>query len=387
MIPLSLRLAGKGLRWRLRKVAVTFAGVAFAVAALVVLESIMIGVGDTMIRNAVEVSSGHVHAEWPAGVTVADDLVARAEAIPSVRAALRRNRAVGTLAANNNLVPVTLRGVDPDRERSETIFADTVTEGEYLSRPGDLLIGSHAAARLGLSVGDEVSFLRGPLGPLEFRVGGIFSIGSRYLDEKMGFVRREDLPDGDGLLTLFLENPEVADAAAAALADIAPPQADVMTWEELLPELVQLIGLNRVSMNVVLTLALLILAFGVANTVFVSVSERTREFGVMLAMGARPWGLIRLVLAETFMLVCAAGLAGVALGAGVSALWAQWGLDLSRWTSKNPYFIVSGVVYPRLTVDSLILPLVVAAICGLLAGWFPARRAGRINVVDALRNL
>ena len=118
------------------------------------------------------------------------------------------------------------------------------------------------------------------------------------------------------------------------------------------------------------------------------VSGRTRELGILKAMGMSPRGIMLLVLAETGLLVGAGALAGVALGAGLAAA-CSWGggVDLTRWTSMNPLFAGSGIVYPQLTAASVVLPLAVIVSCGLLAGLLPARRAGRISVTAALRTL
>jgi ABC-type antimicrobial peptide transport system permease subunit len=161
--------------------------------------------------------------------------------------------------------------------------------------------------------------------------------------------------------------------------------AAVQTWRQTMPELVQLISLNQVSINVVLGLALLILAFGVSNTAFMSVGERTREMGILKAMGARPMQIAAGVLGETLAMVFLAGLVGVALGAAAAHVWSLVGLDLGRWTSANRHFLLSGVIYPRTTAYAVLLPGLVAVACGLLAGILPAVRAARINVVQALR--
>jgi len=137
----------------------------------------------------------------------------------------------------------------------------------------------------------------------------------------------------------------------------------------------------------VLALAMGILAFGIANAAYISVSERLREFGILKAMGVTPRGIMMLVQGEILLLVGLAGLAGVALGAGASLLWAQGGIDLSRWTSANRHFIASSVIYPRLVIRALGLPMLVAIACGVLAGSLPARRGGRGSVVAALRHI
>ena len=154
-----------------------------------------------------------------------------------------------------------------------------------------------------------------------------------------------------------------------------------------MPEVVQLVSLNGVSMGILLLLASLILAFGVSNTAFVSVADRIGEFGVLKTVGLTPRAVSLLVIGETLGLVLSAGALGLGIGFGVSWTFSFSGIDLSAWTSENRHFVASGVVFPRVTAMGLALPVGVALACGALASLLPARRAGRVSVVEALRSL
>jgi len=380
MMGFAAKLVLRAICGRFRKSAVTFLGVALAVASLVTLEAIMEGVSDTMVRNSVALHHGHVLASWPPGGG------GRILLFSADGEVLRRSRLEGTCLVGSRQVSTVLYGIIPEAEARRTVIASRVVRGSYLPSPGGILLGDAAATALGVEPGDEIEFWRKGAPSLRLRVCGVFRTGIDSMDRQVAFARFEDVSQGAGEVAVFLSRPEDARATADAWEASLPSGATVRTWDESLAELTQLIALNHVSMNVVLALALLILAFGVSNTVFISVSERTREFGVLKAMGFTPCGVTLLVLVEVLVLVSAAGLAGVAVGAGVSEVWSQaGGLDLSAWTSENRHFIGSGVVYPHVTLRSLALPLLVAVVCGLLAGGIPARRVGRIRVVEALR--
>ncbi len=375
------------LRRRARRSAITFAGVAFAVAAMVVLGAIMIGVGDAMIRNSVAIHTGHVHAAWPPDQQVDRQALQRIEQLPYLHMALWRKRHEGVLDRGSKQVTALLEGVQRNREQSESVVPQKLTAGSYLPEENTLVLGSALAARLCAHVGDEVIFRPLAGSPLQLRVSGVFETGIEALDVRLIYARYENVPGPADELTLFLNSPADAEMAADQLRCLLPVNAQVQTWRQALPELVQLISLNHVSMNIVLALTLLVLAFAVSNTVFLSVSERTHEFGILKAMGIRPGELAALVLAETLALVSVAAALGVGLGWIGAALWGQWGLNLAAWTSANPHFIASGVIYPRVDLARLLLPAVTALACGLLASLPPALRAGRISVVEALRSL
>ena len=386
----SLRLVLRTLIRRLGKSAVTFAGVALAVASLVALEAVMQGVSDAMISNSVALHHGHVQALWPGDAPPGDVSDEALEAVPGFRTALRRKRLDGTLVHDSNQISVTVYGIVPENERRETVVAGKVVEGDYLGSEGEILLGAAAADALGAGIGDRLQYWRKDAPLQGFRIGGIFSTGIGPMDSRAVFVRLGDVPDIAGVrneLSVFLDPGADAESVAATLRRQLPPGATVTTWQDSLTELVQLISLNQVAMNVVLALALLILIFGVSNTVFISVSEMTRELGILKAMGFTPAGIAGLVLAEVLILVSLAGIVGVGVGAGASAVGSLWGLDLSPWTSANSHFIASGIIYPRVVARSLVLPMLVAVGCGLLAGSVPAFRAGRLSVVQALRTL
>lgn len=383
----AFRMIRRSLVNRFRASMVTFLGVASAVACLVVLSSIMVGVGDAMIANTVAIHTGHVHVDWPLESPPVENLKHRIDAWPHVRTALWRKHREGVLTSEKGETSVVTYAVEPNRERSESVIPLKVIRGDYLRSPGGILLGSQAAETLGVGLGDPVDFRRIGDETVSYRVTGLFHTTIEPLDHHTTFVRFADLPGPASELAVYLDTPRATEAVAQGLRTLLPNTARVRTWRQELPELVQLISLNGVSMGIVLILALLILAFGVSNTVFISINERTREFGILKAMGVRPSQTALLVLVETLIFACSAGLAGVGVGTMISAVWSRIGLDLGLWTSANQHFVASGVIYPRITAGALVLPLLVSAVCSILAALLPAQRAGRINVVAALRSL
>lgn len=386
MFRLWLRLVYRAVTRRFARSAIACCGVALGIAALVLLEAVMEGVSDAMVRNSVALHHGHVAASWTGG---GEPDMAALRALPGVRSVLRRRTCGVILAHGGHREGTALRGVEPAAEAGETVIAAKVVAGVYLPRPGTVLLGKGLAERLGAGVGDRVEVTRSGLPETALEVCGVFRTGVEALDGGGAFAV---LPDcaGEGVreeIAVFLEPGADARRCAAAMVRALPGSARVTPWQDAMAELVQLIALNHVAMNIVQVLALVILAFGVSNTAFISVGERTRELGILKALGVTPAGIRWTVAGEILLLVGMAGLLGDALGCGAAALSGARGIDLTRWTSENPHFIASGVVYPRLTLRSVLLPVLVALACGLTAALLPAVRAGRITVTEALRNL
>ncbi|MCE5327344.1 MAG: ABC transporter permease [Planctomycetaceae bacterium] len=374
----------KMLARRARRAAIMMAATAMAVACLVVLDAIMEGVGDAMIRNSVAAAGGHVTLTPTAAHAADETVAATVRRWSGVSEALPRRTQAAMLTAGRSSAAVTLVGVVP-AERNWSVVAAKIIRGGFPRGGGAILIGSDLADRLGAAVGDPVQAAAADGTGRTFTVCGVFRTHLPHLDAQLALADLDDVAPAQQSVNIFLADPYAAPATAARAAGELAVLAT--QWQNDLPELAGLIALNRFSMNVVLGLALLILAFGISNNVFQGVSQRRRELSILRAMGLTGRGVMAIVLGETMLMAAVAAVIGAAVGIAATLLWARWGLDLSPWTSGNPHFLISAVVYPRLTGGGVIAPMAVACACGFLAALAPARRAGRSTITQGLRML
>ncbi len=152
-----------------------------------------------------------------------------------------------------------------------------------------------------------------------------------------------------------------------------------------MPDLVQLIDLNYVSMSIVIALVFGVVSLGIACAFVVFILKNLREYGIMKAMGVTPGELAFLIVIEIVLVNIAACLVGGMSGVTGVVLFSTRGIDLSSWTSHNQYFVVSGVIFPRLTVYSLIGPPAASLAFGLVSSIWPALLLARKRAVDILR--
>jgi ABC-type lipoprotein release transport system permease subunit len=184
-----------------------------------------------------------------------------------------------------------------------------------------------------------------------------------------------------------------ADAAPAVAATLRAAidgsvAVDVRTWDKLMPELVQFIFIDDASMYILLVILIVVVGFGILNTILMSVLERTRELGVLLALGLRPVAVFRLVYVESLLLAGVGLLIGLAIGIPL-VLWFQahpipLGGDLAKATElfgMEP--VMTWKLKPLNPIGSCITILGVAA----LAAFYPAVKAARGRPVDALRSV
>ncbi len=166
-----------------------------------------------------------------------------------------------------------------------------------------------------------------------------------------------------------------------------PDGVTITDWGELLPEMREAIAAFDVSRMIFVTILYLATGLGILNTIFMSVMERSREFGIMMALGLKPPQIKRMVLLESLLLGLLGTAAGLVCGFGLSYYMAAVGIDLSGWITPVTY--AGGTIQPRLKAvfeqRNFIDPAWLLIIVSLLAGYFPARRAAKLQPVEAIR--
>ena len=154
-----------------------------------------------------------------------------------------------------------------------------------------------------------------------------------------------------------------------------------------MPDLKQLIDLNFVSMGIVMVLVFGIVSLGISCAFIIFILKNLREHGIMKAMGILPTESVLLIVIQVAILTLAVSLAGDVAGALAVLGFARIGIDLTAFTSHNQYFVVSGIIYPRLTFYSLFWPPVLAMVFGMLAAVWPCIFVIRKKAADILRTI
>jgi len=356
-----------------------------AVAALIFLSALSVGVQDAMLRNTVGLFSGHITVyNLPEKWTPADLWTA------GVKAVLKRRYRPGVLSGDGLALPLTLCGIDPAREAAATALEKKIVAGRY-PRTGraEILISRDLARSFGVGIGDALRFKDRQGDPaLHLTVAGIFQTGLETLDRGLAFCPLDRLSGGATHWTaaVFLK-PGVA--SAAVLHDYRqrlPATVRLESWEDQMPDLRQLIDLEAVSMVVVILLVFGVVAIGIACSFVIFIIRNMREYGILKAMGVTRAEMARLIMAKVALMNLMACGAGLLAGVGAALAVAHTGgIDLSAFTSHNRYFAVSGVIYPRLTTFSLWAPPAVCLGFSLLSGIWPALMVARKRAADILR--
>ncbi len=406
-----VRLALRNLWRNPRRTALTIGATVFAVGITLFTEALATGSHKRWIDEIVRLYPGHVEVmargyrdnrTLDYGMRLPEDRIRALDRLagvegwaPRVEAwALAMPDREGALGRAGWLV-----GVDPERERRLSKLGRSVREGRFLDGTPEkgVVLGTRLARGMGVGVGDPVILLStdyyGSQAADRFQVVGTLEVGNPDFDAALVLLRLDEVQrfleyeDHVSHVAIFAEQTEAALELAGAVEGLFDPvDYEVMAWQELLPELRQLILLDDVSAHIMVGILILVAGFGLLNSVLMSVFERVREFGVMRAIGARPRTLFAVVLLEAAML----GLIGVILGLVV-------GIPVVLWYAQNPIvlsgdyaaameaFDIAPVIVFDLDRNNLLGTPLVMFVVAMLAALPAAVRASRGQPVDVMR--
>jgi len=400
--------------WRnKRRSLLTIGAILFASALLIFSISLQFSSYDTMIDAAVKRHTGHLqvqaegyHTDKEMRLVIAhpQDVVQSIQDLSHIKAMSSRVNAFCLVSSNQRTYGVWVAGVDPAREREVTTIARVIRKGSYLSDETayEVVLGDILAKNLMVELGDELVLLGqgldGSIAATAVTVRGIFSTGQPEFDRSAlqmplkafqeTFSMGESVHELVVVATDLERLPDLARSIRERLASASLPEGlHVLTWQQLLPGLEQSIRVDMVSGWINYGIVVIIVAFGIMNTFVMCVMERTREFGMLMALGMRPSRVARLVLLEaTFM-----SLLGIALGVaggciityyfqihgfqipGAEEIMAQWGLPSRMW--------------PRLSLMSILTGPAVIVMVTLLTAIYPVLRIFGLGPARALRAL
>jgi ABC-type lipoprotein release transport system permease subunit len=399
--------------WRnRRRTLLTLSSISFGV----MLAILFTGLGDQnwreMIDLAARLGGGHVsiqNAEYldtpllRHSVQSTAKLRETAERDPEVLRAVTRISGQVMLSTAGRSYGAGFIGLDPLEEDIETLsLIDAIDEGEMLtsSRGNQIILGRQLAKNLNVRLRSKVIYtLTDPKGEIIYgvaRVSGIVTTGAPSVDSGLCIFPIDTLRENLGMapgegtqIALFLEDHRAADRVAVRLAAGLPKELATLPWHRTQPELAGFIAMKVAGAQLMELIIMVLVAAGIFNTLFVSVMERLREFGIMLAIGFSPATLFALVMLESLWL----GLVGLVGAALVTAapyhFLSTTGIDISEQLGVTGTE-VAGValttvmrvgIYPE---NAIFIAL--AALSGtLLSAVYPAWQAGRVAPAETIR--
>jgi putative ABC transport system permease protein len=401
-----IRMAARNLMRRPVQSLIAAAAIAAGLTATVWMTNFQDGSWITLLDDSMRAAAGHVVVQ-PDGYQDSKDselLLENSSAIAeSLKAlepdavVLRRAFIQGLLASSTNTVGVAVNAVEPAEEKKVSKLPDRLVEGAWLEDKKQIVIGSSLAKKLGVGLKDKVVLTissKGEIVGLPFRVAGIFTTGGTRVDSFFAIAPlskiQQLLPHhADPATQVVLQLPSIEapdDLTSRARASIgAGPE--ILTWREALPEAVKASELDKAFAMIIWAVLAIVVSVGVLNLLLMSIFQRTRELGVMLAVGMRPGEVTRLLLAEGAILGILGAVVGFAAGTLLTIPMANYGIDLAAMQSSAPVgnVAVDTVMKSRYVWGKDLIWVAWFVGLSIVASIWPAVRAGRLEPVDALR--
>ncbi len=357
-----------------------------AVSTLIFLSSLAIGINDAMIRNSVGLFSGHI-----SGFDIPGHMTKKQLFTKGVSGVLKRVHISGFLHSGDRIEMVRLIAVAPAEEKKFTAIWKKVFKGRYLE-PGkkEIFLSQPIAERLNIEPGDTIGFKSGTDSiPLKLTVAGIYKTGIDQFDRGVSFCTMSAIPVKSipWNAAIFLDNGVDKELIVGKYRNAKLNNISFKTWSDLMPDLQQLIELNYISMSIVIVLVFIVVSSGIAGAFLIFILKNIREYGIMKAMGITPMETASLIFSEVILINLVASSIGIIVGAAAVFLFENIGINLSAYTSHNQYFIVSGMIFPRLTVFSLCLPPASALLFSIPAAVWPTALVIKRNAADILRSI
>lgn len=401
---LYARIAFRNVRRNVRRSLITVCAISFGLFCLIVFQALKNGLHREMRDSTVRLDTGtlQVHA---AGYESSRPVLQVLPEPERVALALkgtggvsysRRIKTSALILSGQRSAGVLLAGVAPEEEAAVTIISERIVQGDYLQSADGILIGEALSRSLGVSLGDKVTLaVQDSAGRPVFRT---FTVGGLYRTALMTFDRshvylplaaaRSFLGAGEAVseIVVLSHRREASDLAAALYRKLDPALYRTATWQEIAPEVKQIMDINDATMRLLVLIIFSIVAMGIMNTMTTIIFERFRELGTLASLGTPPGGILLLILFESLVLALLAAAAGSGAALAACSYLAAYGIDLTAFTSANQHLALTHVLKAELSARDVLAANGVTLLTALVAGVYPALKAARMRPVDALRH-
>ncbi|MBN2538606.1 MAG: ABC transporter permease [Deltaproteobacteria bacterium] len=393
-----------------RRSILTILAISFASLLLVFMLSWQFGSYETMIDSAVKIHTGHLQVQAKGyndkkGIRmVVSDPAAVGNILnntPEVAAYTYRANAFSLVSSKERTYGVVVVGIDPVREAGVSTLKKLIRQGSYLSE-GDTdqaLVGALLARNLKVGLGDELVVLGqgrdGSVAATVVKVKGIYRSGQDDFDRSSIQIPLKNFQDIYSMrgavhevvaLGKSLEYvSEIKMAVAAGVEDIGNKgHLVVLDWMELMPGLIEAIQMDLYSGFIFYLILIVVVAFSILNTFLMAIFERTREFGVLLAIGTTPGRLSKLLLIESTIMAIAGIVFGIILGSLLTWYFQVHGIVISGTSELMRQFGLPERIYPQLSILSASIGPAAVLFITFLTALYPALKVRRFRPVEAM---
>lgn len=404
---LYLRLAWRNVWRHRRRTIIIVLAMSTTLALMMWYDGLINGFTDAIYGNAVKVFGGNiqVHAEGYRAqasstplLPLADPqaVIKAAEANPLTLAATQRINTGGLVTSREGAFAVGITGIDPEKEMTVNIIGQNVTEGRDLTSDDmdNILIGKGLAEAMGVTVGDRITLVGNSqhqqMRQRTMTIVGIYDLGMPDIEKQTVYISLGeaqslfDLPGQSTEIAIFLQK---IGQESVVIHRLKPslPGYEIESFQANYPDLASAINTKTGVMNIFSIIIIGIAGVGILNLLLMAVYERTREIGVLGALGLKPNQIAFLFILEGTMIGLVGAAAGIVLGLAINGILMRTGMDFGSFQQAASYMaLVKDKVYPTWGIEQLPMRASMVALISALAAVFPAIEAARREPAAAL---
>ncbi len=401
-----IKLAWKNIFRNKRRTFIAATAIGIGLAALIFADALWLGMEENLVQTVTEsfLGDGQIHRQGfrdtqAVSMTIQglNELTARLSEEPIVQHSTKRTFAFGMITSAANVSAINLVGVHPATERFLSQLDDAMIEGVYFegSNNHDIVIGAKLAEILEIELSSRVVVTvaqaeSGELTQEMFRVSGIYHFADEEMNSGMAFVRLEKaqqmLAIGNGVHQIaikFISAAYAQDEHLPFWEAYSQHGNEALSWTEILPQLLTVLEISKYSKYILGIVLFGVVIFGIINTLFMSLYERMFEFGVLRAVGTRPFGMAILILFEAGALAIVSIGLGAIVGFIFTAILAHIGIDYTGIEMMG--VTIQESIHPIMAVRQFILYPVSVFVFTIVAGLYPARYAAKMSPAAAMR--
>jgi ABC-type lipoprotein release transport system permease subunit len=404
---LYLRLAWRNVWRHRRRTLIIVLAMALGLALMMFYDGLVAGFNQAIYGNAIKILGGNiqVHAAGYRSAADQDPLLPLADGAavvkaaledPQVLAATQRINTGGLASSREGAFAVGITGIQPEQELPVNLAAQHVIAGRYLKADdGDVIfIGKGLADAMDVTVGDRITLvgrsMHEQMRQRTMTVAGIYDLGMPDIEKSTVYI---SLGEAQTLYDLSGQSTEVAivlkklgqESAVITALKPALPGYEIESWETNFPELQSALGTKGSVMNIFSVVILMIAGIGILNLLLMAVYERTREIGLLGALGLRPRQISLLFILEGTMIGLVGVAVGIVLGLFINGVLGRVGLDYSAFSGVTSYMaLAGGRIYPEWGIDKLVGRGLTVAVISALAALIPAHEAAQREPAEAL---
>lgn len=302
----------------------------------------------------------------------------------------------GMIASASGSSGITINGVMPAQEQILTNLKGKILRGNYFNpdKTNEIILSEKLRKKLKLNLNKKTILTfqdkEGNLASAAFRITALYKTNNTPYDDNNVFVKITDIdslagiPNAINEIAILLKSNKLLEESQNNLMRKFP-ETEIQNWKEIAPEIGLTVSVGDQMVFIFMGIILLALAFGIVNTMMMAVLERTREIGMLIALGMNKFKIFMMILLETFFLILAGCPLGILLSFVSIEITQKTGINFSRFSDVYSSFGYSSVIYPNLTSRQFVIIMFLVLLTALFSALFPARRALRLNPAESLK--